>query len=324
MRYFRRDLPQIVLLFILIGVWTGLSLLQFWPQAVLIDQVLNKAPIPPIGFYAVLLHLVPSGKAGQIIGLAVMTLAFALSKELVQMVRTLLAIRIGYDGLMQSRVDLFSKLQQLSIGYHRSQSQGDAIYRVSYDTYGVQQLFNVFVTIVVNALTLIVMTCIMLALNWQLTLCALAIAPFLLVTMKVWGKISGRAIDGGEGDRQRDDDVVAAIACCDRIGAGIWTGDGRICSVRSDRSHERENLAAIALARGALLARNRHHLRDRRGGHFRLWRLAGLSRSIPDVESGGNERWQIADLYRLFRHAVRSPPPTVHQRVQRGGCDGRV
>ena len=31
--------------------------------------------------------------------------------------------------------DLFQKLRALSLAYHRSQPQGDAIYRLSYDTF---------------------------------------------------------------------------------------------------------------------------------------------------------------------------------------------
>jgi ABC-type multidrug transport system fused ATPase/permease subunit len=211
--YFRHDVPQIILLFILIAAWTGFSLLQPWPLKVLIDHVLSAAPVKPVGLSALLLKIVPSGKAGQIIGLAVLTLLFALGKELVQMVRTLLAIRISYSGLMQSRVDLFAKLQQLSIGYHRSQSQGDAIYRVAYDAYGIQQIFNVFVTVVVNALTLIVMSWIMFTINFRLTLCALAVAPLLLLTIKVWGKIlADRSTDAKEIDSAMTTSLQRSLA----------------------------------------------------------------------------------------------------------------
>jgi subfamily B ATP-binding cassette protein MsbA len=211
--YYRQDALQIVLLFVLIGLWTGLSLLQPWPLKVLIDHVLNAAPVKPVGLSAILLSFIPAGRGGQIIGLAVLTLAFALGKELVQMVRTLLAIRISYDGLMQSRVDLFGKLQQLSIGYHRDQSQGDAIYRVAYDTFGIQQIFNVFVNFVVNALTLIVMSCIMFTINVQLTFCALAAAPLLLLTIKIWGKIlADRSMEAKEIDSAMTTSLQRSLA----------------------------------------------------------------------------------------------------------------
>jgi ATP-binding cassette subfamily B protein len=212
-RYYRQDVGQIVLLFILIGLWTGLSLLQPWPLKVLIDHVLNAQPVKPVGLSALLLSVIPAGRGGQIIGLALLTLAFALGKELVQMVRTLLAIRISYDGLMQSRVDLFAKLQQLSIGYHRDQSQGDAIYRVAYDTFGIQQIFNVLVNVAVNALTLIVMSWVMFSINWQLTLCALAAAPLLLLTIKFWGKIlADRSTDAKEIDSAMTTSLQRSLA----------------------------------------------------------------------------------------------------------------
>ena len=61
------------------------------------------------------------------------------------MAQTMANVGVGYRGLMHVRCDLFEKLQQLSLGYHRSQPQGDAIYRLSTDTYGFQTILNVVV-----------------------------------------------------------------------------------------------------------------------------------------------------------------------------------
>jgi ABC-type multidrug transport system fused ATPase/permease subunit len=225
--YFRHDVAQIILLFILIGGWTVASVLQLWPLAVLFDDVLNPIVhqenrlIPRI-----FLDLLPTGRGSQIVGLAIITLLLTLGKELIQMYRTLLAIRIGYNGLVRSRIELFRKLQQLSIGYHRSQSQGDAIYRVSYDAYGFQQVFNVFVLIVVNGLTLLVMAWIMFATDWKLTLCALAVAPLLLVTIKIWGKIlADRTTDVKEIDSAMTTSLQRSMAAIGLVQAFGREGD---------------------------------------------------------------------------------------------------
>jgi ABC-type multidrug transport system fused ATPase/permease subunit len=256
--YFRNDVGAIVLLFTLIAIWTALSLLQLWPLAVLIDTVLK--PGPPAEIQSVsqivhqslpvnvadhidslliphpvpetrliprlILHLLPVGQGPQIIGLAILTLLLTLGKEVVQMFRTLLAIRIGYNGLVRSRVELFRKLQQLSIGYHRSQSQGDAIYRVSYDAYGFQQVFNVFVLVVVNGLTLLVMAWIMFSMDWKLTLCALAIAPLLILTIKIWGKIlADRSTDAKEIDSAMTTSLQRSMAAIGLVQAFGREGD---------------------------------------------------------------------------------------------------
>jgi ABC-type multidrug transport system fused ATPase/permease subunit len=107
-----------------------------------------------------------------------------------QMFQTLVGIRIGYGGLMRVRCDLFRKLQELSLAYHKSQPQGDAIYRLSWDTYGVQNVVQGFLqTVVVNAMMLVFLAVTMFANSWQLTLVSFAVAPVLLWTIKFYGKI---------------------------------------------------------------------------------------------------------------------------------------
>ena len=90
------------------------------------------------------------------------------AKELLAMAQRLIAVNIGYNGLIRVRCDLFRKLQQLSLGYHKSQPQGDAIYRLSYDTGGFQTILNVLLnSVLVSGVTLMVMTWLMLQMNWQ-------------------------------------------------------------------------------------------------------------------------------------------------------------
>ena len=86
-----------------------------------------------------------------------------------------LKIVIGYNGHgikrpSGVRSDLYRQLQSLSIAYHRSRPQGDAIYRISYDTYGVLNAFNVIQTIFVNSIILACLSVIMLCMNWKLGL----------------------------------------------------------------------------------------------------------------------------------------------------------
>ena len=50
--------------------------------------------------------------------------------------------QINYNGLMRVRCDLFRKLQALTWPIHRTQPQGDAIYRLSSDTYGFQAILR--------------------------------------------------------------------------------------------------------------------------------------------------------------------------------------
>ena len=187
--YFRPDAGKIVASLVLIGLSTVLNLLWPFPLAILIDSVLGLKQSDH-WLYQLFFRVVPSGdKLTQIVALALAMFALRMMSELLRFAQTLVNIRIGYNGLMRVRCDLFRKLQELSLAYHRSQPQGDAIYRLSYDTLGFQGVLNVLVGIVVNVVTLVAMTAIMLGMNWRLTLISLAVIPLLALTIHRYGKI---------------------------------------------------------------------------------------------------------------------------------------
>ena len=190
-RYFRPDLGKIIFSTLLIGLTTLSGLAQPFPWAILIDLVLvsnhklGRLPWP----HRLFLHIAPHSIVGQIVLLAVVTLALRVLQELIGIWQGYYKIVIGYNGLLRVRCDLYRKLQALSLAYHRSRPQGDAIYRVSYDTIGVLNAFNVMQTTFVNVIVLVCMSCIMLAMNWKLGLIAMAIMPVLFGTIKYYGKI---------------------------------------------------------------------------------------------------------------------------------------
>src|SRR5438874_4023606 len=187
--YFRPDLPKIILMILMIGISTGAGLLQAYPLAILIDCIGKNLP-PQNSIYRAFFALAPSSVVGQIVALAAITLGLRIVQELLQMTQTLLNIRVGYAGLMRVRCDVFRKLQELSLAYHKSQPQGDAIYRVTWDTSGFQAVLNVLVQgILVSGITLIIMSWLMFSMNWKLTLVALSIAPLLHWTTKIYAKI---------------------------------------------------------------------------------------------------------------------------------------
>ena len=187
--YFRPDTGKVILSLALIGLSTVLGLLWPFPLAILIDSILGSKQSNH-WLYQLFFRIVPSGdKTTQIVALALVMFGLRMSSELLRFAQTLVNIRIGYNGLMRVRCDLFRKLQELSLAYHRSQPQGDAIYRLSYDTLGFQGVLNVLVGILVNAVTLFAMAGIMLGMNWRLTLVSLAVIPLLALTIHRYGKI---------------------------------------------------------------------------------------------------------------------------------------
>ncbi|HSV13273.1 MAG TPA: ABC transporter ATP-binding protein [Tepidisphaeraceae bacterium] len=211
--YFKPDTGKIVLSLIVIAAMTLCGLLQVYPFAILSDSVFTGLP-PKDWVYRAFLAISPSTKVGQIISLSLIVLGLRLVQELLQMVMTLLNIKIGYAGLMRVRCDLFRKLQELSLAYHKSQPQGDAIYRLSYDTYGFQTILNVLVqTIIVSSITLLLMIGIMLSKSWQLTLISLSVAPLLFWTTRIYSKILTRkATEAKEVDAKLTTAIQRSVA----------------------------------------------------------------------------------------------------------------
>src|SRR5436189_2373791 len=137
LRYFTPDWPYVLLTLFFIALATLAALLQPFPLAILIDSVFAKQPSNHWA-HRLFMSMTPEGAVGKIVALAAITLALRLLQELFTMGKSLANIRVGYSGLMRARCDLYNKLQQLSLAYHKAQPQGDAIYRLSTDVYGFQ------------------------------------------------------------------------------------------------------------------------------------------------------------------------------------------
>ena len=142
--YYRGETLRITALLTMIALFAASSALQVYPLKILLDNVfggLAPQSWASRGFY----KIAPAGPVGQIIVLTAFFFGLRMLQEVLSMFQTLLGIRVGYGALMRVRCDLFRKLQQLSLAYHKSQPQGDAIYRLSWDTYGVQTVVQGFI-----------------------------------------------------------------------------------------------------------------------------------------------------------------------------------
>ena len=198
--YFKEDRWQIALSLALIGVSTLLGLLWGFPLAILIDVEMGQQQ--PQWLYMLFYNITPKDSGvSRVLFLAGLMLAVRLGSELLRTWQSILSIRIGLHGMMRVRCDVFRKLQALSIGYHRSQPQGDAIYRVAWDTYGFQGVLNVLVAVLVASCKLVLMGMIAWSFNWKLTLLSLVVIPPLLVVLRSYGTIlKSRSIEAKEKD----------------------------------------------------------------------------------------------------------------------------
>src|SRR5579862_515328 len=201
--YFRDDLPLILASLAFIAFSTLAGLLQPFTVKILTDTVFASKPSPywvNRVFVVIANKIGASSPAQQVMIVACMAVGLRVIQEILGMGQRLLTQLIGYNGVLRVRCDLFRKLQSLSIGYHKSQPQGDAIYRLSYDAFGFQTIFNALTgNVLVSSVTLILMVALMIRMNVIMTLLTLSVAPLLLITTKLFaGPMKRRWLEAKE------------------------------------------------------------------------------------------------------------------------------
>jgi ABC-type multidrug transport system fused ATPase/permease subunit len=184
--FFRDDAARIVLSAVLIVLSTLAAMLQPFPLMILVDSVLGGQEKLHWAYRA-FFSVAPASKPQQIATLAAAALVLRLVQESLQVWQGVLKVRISYAGLLRVRGALFRQFQRLSLAYHRSHAQGDAINRLVNNTMGVQSAFNLVQGAFVNVATLLVITVILLGMNVRLALVALAIVPLLLWVIRAYG-----------------------------------------------------------------------------------------------------------------------------------------
>lgn len=187
--YFISDWPWLLLLLLAIAAATLMGLLQVWPLALLVDTVLTPRSSQTVGRVQLWMRQLDYEPAYVIAALAGLALLLRLLQESATVAASVLSHRLGSNGLLRLRCDLFRKLQSLHIAYHHAQPQGDTIYRLTSDAAGCQSALNVMIETLVAACTLVAMLAVLWQRNEHLTLIALAVVPLLLITNLWFGRV---------------------------------------------------------------------------------------------------------------------------------------
>jgi ATP-binding cassette, subfamily B, bacterial len=212
MSYFVPDWAWIAVVILLIAVSVGVGLLEAWPVAVLIDSVLTQDPKGG-WLHDLFLSILPDDKVGQIIGLVLIGMCLQILGYLAWMARMMINYHLNYRGTARVRYDLFGKLQQLGMTYHKSRPQGDAIYRLIIDVFGPWGIMDIVIGTAVAAVTLAVMTVIMLSLSVNLTLAAFTVAPLMIWSNWRFGLgIHQRTLDSKQVDTELTSYIQQAVA----------------------------------------------------------------------------------------------------------------
>ncbi|MDB5298199.1 MAG: transporter ATP-binding protein, partial [Phycisphaerales bacterium] len=144
---------------------------------------------------------------------AAIGLVLKAGQDLLGVAQSVLSNRVNYNGLLRVRCDLYRKLQALDLDYHRSRPQGDAIHRLSSDTFGFQAILGTVVATVVAVATFAAMAVVLGSRSPALTAIALSVAPPLAIANVVFGRrLKARSIECKERDAEFTSAVQQSIA----------------------------------------------------------------------------------------------------------------
>jgi ATP-binding cassette subfamily B protein len=176
----------ILVFFIVSMLATPLALLAPVPLSIVADVLVNKDAVP-----AFLSPLVPdavsSSETRLIAFAAILFVVIALLRQTQELARVLLYTYIGERLTLKFRAQLFAQVQRISLVYHDSQGTADSVYRIQYDAMAIQSLaIDGLIPFLAATFTLVAMIYIILAIDWQLGVAALAAAPVLLLLTRVY------------------------------------------------------------------------------------------------------------------------------------------
>jgi ATP-binding cassette subfamily B protein len=178
--------PLIFVFFLVSMLATPLTLLSPIPLKIVADALVDRKAIPNI-----LSPLVPdaleSSETQLILFAAVLFVLVALFRQAQELARTLLYTYIGERLTLKFRSKLFAQVQRMSLAYHDSQGTADSIYRIQYDATSIQSLaIEGVIPFLSSSLTLVAMLYVILAIDWQLAIAALAATPVMLVLTRAY------------------------------------------------------------------------------------------------------------------------------------------
>lgn len=179
----------------------GASLLKPWPVALIIDYIVGGKAAP--AWLPESWHARELSERASLLGFAVFSIFLLHAAQgLLAAAQNYLSIRAGLSGLAQIRVQLFAWMQRLSLAFYQRRSQGDLIYRATWDAYALQTIFQQGLFKFLNSLASVsLMLLVMWRVNHRLALVTLAVFPPLLLVMAVLGrKMNARSLAAHQSD----------------------------------------------------------------------------------------------------------------------------
>src|SRR2546426_1042880 len=185
-RHTRSSWPSIAALFVVGLLATPLALLTPLPLKIAVDNVLGSRPLPHF-LDVVVPAAITRTPMSLLLSVAALTILIAFFSQLQALASKYLTAAAGERLVLDFRARIFHQLQRLSLSYHHSVGTADSGYRIQSDAQAIRYLvIDGFIPSVSAAATLVSMIYVMIRMDWQLTLLALAISPPILLVTQVY------------------------------------------------------------------------------------------------------------------------------------------
>jgi ATP-binding cassette subfamily B protein/subfamily B ATP-binding cassette protein MsbA len=173
-------------------VQTPFNLLKPWPLAFLVAQVLPAIGKPAHGlsltFWKYSYSLAEWTIPQIIAGCSISVVIFHIFSAWLHVVSQMMYYRVGLQGLLDLRTDLYSYLHSLPLKYHDARRSGDSTFRVAYDSQSLQAFYSKAIFLFQSAKDLASILVTMWALDVQVTLLSLSVVPVMVITFKLFAK----------------------------------------------------------------------------------------------------------------------------------------
>ncbi len=121
--------------------------------------------------------------------LALVVLGVYILKAIMQFLRSYMAHLAGWSVVADVRKHIYEHLQALSLRYYEDKQTGQLMSRVINDTELFEQLISHAVPdVIVNLITLLGVTAVLLTLNWRLTLLSIIPIPLVILSLRVYAR----------------------------------------------------------------------------------------------------------------------------------------
>ena len=173
--YARRYKLVLIITIISMFLLVGVQLLVPWVIRSLIANVTSPS-VTPSSFTLVNI-------------LALVVLGIFILRAAMQFLRSYMAHLAGWGVVADVRKHIYEHLQALSLRYYEDKQTGQLMSRVINDTELFEQLISHAIPdVVVNLITLLGVSAVLLSLNWQLTLLSMIPIPLVVISLRVYAR----------------------------------------------------------------------------------------------------------------------------------------